>query len=489
MKYFSLLIAALFVCVNITSCKDDDIDNPDKPNGTDNGGNGPSEGVNVLTFLANNFVYQVMDYYYLYNEGITDSKGDPVINYSKEPDTKKYFSKLLNEKDIFSFITDDADAFKQEQNGISTDMGWDYSFMYGDSERKTVVASINYVYKGTPADRAGILRGDYVMSVNGKQMTPSNYRDNWGSNGEYEIMRFDENDQKSIFKVNLTSEQINTSPVAEANIFTLTDGTKVGYLLYMNFYSKFNDELTSVFSQFKEAGVSRLILDLRYNPGGEMTACSHLASLIAPRNVVEAKSQIIHYKYNKYLTSEIGNDETNFTNTVLNANLNLSDVVIIQGNGSFSASEATIIGLKPYMKVYTIGSTSGGKNTAMFVMTPGDFVNKTTNEPAFDKRINHWLIAPLVAQYYNSADETFDTSDGDGMAPDFSYNELSDLRRLPLGDASEVLVSLAIEYIANGSIASDKSYSLSQWGNIIPATDYKHINAVQIPFTYQPEIQ
>lgn len=477
MKYYSFFIAALLVGMSFSSCEDKDDElvnnNPSRPDDIQ---------IPELTALANEFVYFIMDNYYLYNEGISDSKGYPVIDFYKEPDTKEYFEKLRNPKDIFSFITDDADAFRQEQGGISTSMGWDYSLMYGDSEKSTVVAAINYVYEGTPAARAGVKRGDYVFTVNGTVMTPQNYSSLWGKDGEYGLSRYDADRNETPLIVNLKSEQVSTSPVAEANIFQLNDGTKIGYLLYMDYYAAFNDELASVFSQFKDNGVSKLILDLRYNPGGQMEACSYLASLIAPENVVSEEKEIVHYKYNEILTKEFGKDETTFTKTALTNNLNLNSIVIIQGGDTYSASEATILGLKPYMDVYTIGYTSGGKNTAMYVITPDLIVHSKTDEPYFDSRINNWLIAPLVAQYYNSADETFDTTDGDGMEPDFMFNEYSELFREQLGEPTESLTALAIEYIANGSIANSKSSKLSLWGISIPATDYRKICPVQIPF-------
>lgn len=470
MKKYSILIVALVSSIILVSCDDDT--NARKPR---------SQSSENKTIKANEFVFSVMDTYYLYNEGISDGDGYPIIDYTKESDTKEYFEKLRDERDIFSYITDDAEAYNQEESGISTDMGWQVSLMYGDSEKKSVIAAINYVYEGTPAYEAGVRRGDYVMKINDKQMTPSNYAELWNTNGKYTLYRFDETEQRDIITVDLQSREINISPVAEAHIFTLDDGTKVGYLLYMGFKDKFDEELTEVFNTFCSNGVSKLILDLRYNPGGAMVACSHLASLIAPIEYVKTKKQIIHYQYNKKLQKQLGVDESTFVNDadVLAANLNLKDIVIIQGNGTYSASEVTIIGLKPYMNVYTIGSVSGGKNTAMYILTPDLFENNS-GQPVFDKSINNWLIAPLVAIYYNSENYTFDTTDGDGMEPDYSYNEFDDLYRAPLGKPEEKLTSLALEYIANGQIVETKSVRLSPFGNVIPADKYRKIEPLKI---------
>lgn len=472
MKFYYLIIAALLLCISTTSCKDENSDPQSK------------DYADEVTRIANDFVFQIMDYYYLYNEGISKN-GVAVIDYNYEKDTKKYFKKLLNSKDIFSFITDDAEEFKESQNGNSSSMGWEYSFMYADNSHKYVVAAIDYVYPNTPADKAGAKRGDFIFKVNDKRLTPNNFQDLWNSNGKYEGSHFYADDTDLPIGYELTSENIHVSPVAETNVFTLSDGTKVGYLLYMDFYAEFNNELTDVFDRFKAAGVSRLILDLRYNSGGEMLACSHLASLIAPASAVANEDVIVRYKYNSNLSSENDDDSdvTKFKKSVIGNNLDLKDIVIIQGRNSYSASEATIIGLKPYMNVYTIGDVSGGKNTAMYVLTPDLFVNNKTKEPFFDERINNWLIAPLVAVYYNSKDETFDTTDGDGMEPDFSYNEYDDLNRHELGDENESLTALALKYIATGSLSQTKAASLDYRTNMVDITSYKKPKALQIPYT------
>jgi C-terminal processing protease CtpA/Prc len=47
--------------------------------------------------------------------------------------------------------------------------------------------------------------------------------------------------------------------------------------------------MNKIFSEFRNAGISNLIVDLRYNPGGDIDAAVHLASGIAPSNVVTEK--------------------------------------------------------------------------------------------------------------------------------------------------------------------------------------------------------
>lgn len=135
------------------------------------------------------------------------------------------------------------------------------------------------------------------------------------------------------------------------------------------------------------------------------------------------------------------------------ANLNLSRLVVLCGDETYSAAEATIWDLKPFMDVVTIGSTTGGKNTMMYVLSPSDFTYSQTGKPYYSTTINNWLIFPIVAVYMNANYEAFDTTDGDGMDPDFEVNELSGLMTsglYDLGDPKERLLMSALEYLNTG---------------------------------------
>jgi len=452
MKALKYLLACLLM-VSMVSCDDDNVT---EENGN---GNGNSETITQNTVEANRFVYEIMStYYYWYKEMPQN------LDYKKEKDTEEYFYKLKYSGDRFSFITDDAEGYLKEESGISTSKGWDYTFMLYDQESKRVVTMINYVYHNTPAEKAGAKRGDVILTINGKEQNTDNYYELFSdTNTEFVVMRY--NASKGEFDevtYSITSEEITTSPVAENAIFETSAG-KVGYLLYLNYYSEFNSELSSVFADFKAAGIKDLILDLRYNPGGEMTAMRHLCSLIAPQTNVANKDLLVWYDFNDQLKEDDEfskeSNATYFDSELASKTLGLNRLIVITGSSTYSASESTIIGLEPYLEVYTIGETTGGKNTSMFIITPDMFTNNKTHEPYFDKSINNWLMAPIVAVYYNSADKTFDPSNG--IDPDYELDEYSNADLGTLGDKNEPLTAAAIEFIETGAISGNANKSLS----------------------------
>ena len=461
MNKFFYVASAMAFLLAFNACDDDDDNTYTR---TDSN----STSISATTIEANRFVYEIMSDYYLWYKYM------PTLNYKTQSDTEEYFESLLYSGDRFSFILDDADSYFDSEEGISTEKGWDYILMRYDSSSDQVIAVINYVYANTPAANAGVKRGDIILSVDGTQMTLSNYTIFANTSATYGAKRY--NEETSSYddvEYDIVAAEIQTSPVAEHSIFETENG-KVGYLLYMDYYSEFNDELSEVFGEFKEAGVTDLILDLRYNTGGAMTAMQRLCSLIAPESNVGNEDMLIYYEFNDKL-KKAGYDKestaTYFDSSIASNTLNLNRIVILVGSSTYSASEATIIGLQPYVDVYTIGYTTGGKNTSMFVMTPEDFTNSKTGEAYFDSSINNWLIAPIVAQYYNSAGYTFDTSNKEGITPDYEFNEYGVNNMGTLGDADEPLTALALEYFANGTIESDNNKAAQVVPQIVAHSD------------------
>lgn len=138
--------------------------------------------------------------------------------------------------------------------------------------------------------------------------------------------------------------------------------------MYNSFISNFNDELKAAFNEFKSAGVNELILDLRYNHGGEITAAQFLASMIAPEEDVRKQEVFTMLTYNK----ELGENIYKLSTSSVDANLNLEQVYIIATDDSYSASELITFCLREFIPVVHIGSKTGGKYTASITVHPFD---------------------------------------------------------------------------------------------------------------------
>lgn len=433
MKPFKALCSALLL-LSLTCACEDDFKILNKRNQGQN-------SIDEITLEANRFVSEMMHKFYLWNDEMNN------ISYKTYDDTKKYFNDLLVEQDYYSFIIDNEEHKDHVLSGIVTTIGCYATAHYTDENNENVIILVRHVFKDSPAYKAGIKRGDLVTEINNRQLTTSNYGDLWDQAGVYKITRRNiDTEENEYLTFRLLPTLITEDPATEFKVFD----NGIAYLHYYSYNKNFDDKLTQIFNVFRGLGATDLILDLRYNTGGDMLAVEHLCSLIAPQNNVDNGDELLWYKYNKRLSEQpLYSREYNASYFVQGiTSMNLNRIVILTSGMTYSASESTIIALEPYMEVKVIGTQTGGKNQTMLMLTP-DIIWDYNNERVFPETIDNWLIAPIVATYYNSDDETFVPIEG--IAPDFEINEDDYLLR-DLGSEKDPLIAAGIEYLTTGNV-------------------------------------
>jgi len=254
----------------------------------------------------------------------------------------------------------------------------------------------------------------------------------------------------------MTAAQIDADPAIYHSVFDY-GGMKTGYLVFTEFVSGTNDKylstLDNIFDDFKTAGVTNLIVDLRYNPGGGIDCAGYLASAIAPSSAVSGNNILVNMDYNElldyyFLYYEGKNSENLVFRFPENShNLNLSTVYFLTTSGTASASELLISGLRPYMNSIIIGEATYGKYTGAFVLS--DYNNPPQH---------NWAIIPIVLKYANADGYTDFT---EGLTPDY---EMTDdlVGAAPFGDISDPMVAKALEVITGQTtVALSKSTKLT----------------------------
>ncbi|GAB3026807.1 hypothetical protein GCM10027051_34540 [Niabella terrae] len=232
---------------------------------------------------------------------------------------------------------------------------------------------------------------------------------------------------------------------------------KVGYLFYTEFIDNYNSSLEAAFARFKKAGVTDLIIDLRYNHGGSLNAASYLASLIAPQSAVSGESVFTQLDFNNFMNDLYGtrNRQVRLKPDALASNLDLETVYIIATDDSYSAAELLTYCLRPYMNVVHIGSETGGKFTASVTVTAYDDYNDAA-WPTYDPEdlsasakdsLKDWAMQPIVAIYKDSRGNDF--SEAATLVPDIKITsqENDPSYYLPLGDTEDYLLATALDEI------------------------------------------
>ena len=441
-------ILLLTVSLSVSSCKEDpDINNP--------------KSINIVS----DFVYRGMDTYYLWADEITGKK--PTVN---DTDPKKYFQSLLNSTDKkqgWSFITDDVQSLLADFSGEPKAFG--FSVMFAAVSETEYIAFIQYVFPDTPASKAGLQRLDIIGKINGQPITEKNYMALFGTvAAEFTLYKISNKQLEEYKTVKITPTTIFTDPVLYTNTYE-KNGKKIGYLFYTDFIGNFNNSLYEAFAQFKDAGVTDLVLDLRYNHGGAVSSAVYLASLIAPKAEVEKKSPFTTISYNSLLnasfdkksrTDNLGDYDSRKEQNPLDANLNLNEVYIIATGDSYSASELLTFCLKPYMNVVHIGGDTGGKYTVSITIHPYDDnigapIYEETSLSSNSKTIlRNWAMQPIIGKHTNSKGEDF-SADG-CLRPDYELREGVDYL-VPLGDENDVFLGKALSLITG-----DESYNPAQ---------------------------
>ncbi|MEG0519096.1 MAG: S41 family peptidase [Bacteroidales bacterium] len=344
---------------------------------------------------------------------------------------------IYKDLDRWTYVTDDAEATMKDFAGVTTTFG--YSLALGKfSNTGELFAIIKYVDLDTPtqqcpAGKAGLKRGDIILSFANGPITEKNYTDLFYAKAISIQLGKDENKVISPVgnPISLTAVEMYEDPV---NAYTVLESNhvKIGYLAYTGFLAESHKKLDKVFTGFKDAGVTEVILDLRYNPGGNAVTPPYLASFLAPSaNVLKGDVFLTEQWNDLYMAyyNQKGRDMNVYFNKANVANLNLKRIFILTTSGSASASEATISGLMPYIQVIKIGETTHGK-----YMDDG----KT-----LDPLIKNWLLSEVIYKFVNK--DGF-TDFKDGMAPDYPITD--DLfAALPFGDKNDPMIAKAISLI------------------------------------------
>ena len=473
----STFILILFLFIFLLRCENE-IDNnvvPISRNGVNN------SNINLEGELeVSDFIWRGLNEFYYWQdrvEELSDEKLKDEKNYAKyiseNSQPKEFFESLKHLDDRFSWIEDDYRVLENTLQGIFSSNGVEFGLLYACKNCNELIGFVKYILKGSNAEEKNIKRGDLFTGVNGTALTASNYRSLlFGSNMNY-TLNMAAARSGVIFNtgvnVELTKkENFEINPIQINKIINLDKigqhgNKKIGYLMYNQFVSNKSHELNEVFMNFKNAGISEMVIDLRYNGGGSIKNCVELASMITGQftNEIFAEEQW-NSKLLPYLRTNFGKETLiNRFRAVLEDgeeinSLNLNRIFIITSSESASASELLINGLSSYINVTQIGEKTVGKNVGS--ITVYDYIdNEQTKNPD-----HTYAMQPIVLKIANN-DGFADYADG--LYPDYFIEE--DLQNMGvLGSKDEPMLSKVLDVI-NGTSKSSITKSKISKGPLV----------------------
>ncbi len=428
-KIFLLLIA---VATLFISCFDDLDDNIQ-----------PATNIDI-----GNFIYRGLNYFYVYKADTPELADDYFAN-QNELDSflnsfdspEETFDYLLSPQDRFSLLVEDYNALEDALNGVTLNNGMEFGLVFYPDGSSNLFGYARYILPGTDAESKGITRGLLFNSINGQQLTESNYFE-LISLDMYEIgvATFDGTAITPTGEsIELVKQQYTENPIYIAETLTI-EGQKIGYLMYNAFTRDFDSSLNQAFAQFKADGITDLIVDLRYNSGGSVETAVDLSSMVTGQfnNQLFANEHWNEDRQAEYASPILFNNEI-YTGELINS-LNLTKVYTLTTGSSASASELVINSLNPYINVRHIGDNTRGKYQASFLLydAPAPNFSKSQANPG-----HNYAMLPLVFKTSNSVGNTdYD----EGLIPTIFLKE--DYSNLGvLGDVNEPLLAAALNDI------------------------------------------
>jgi carboxyl-terminal processing protease len=206
---------------------------------------------------------------------------------------------------------------------------------------------ISEVYKGFPADKAGIKPGDILKKVDGtslKGLTTEIVSEKLKGNPGTDInVTIERNGKDTIYP--LKREKIVMPPVP---YYGMID-SKTGYIRLTSFTQNCNEDVKTALTSLKAENAQQIILDLRGNPGGLLTEAVETVNLFVDQGseVVSTKGKVKQFDEDFKTTKQPVDDKI--------------PVAIIINRGSASASEIVAGAMQDLDRGVIIGQRSYGK--------------------------------------------------------------------------------------------------------------------------------
>lgn len=301
---------------------------------------------------------------------------------------------MLADLDPHSDFMDPKD-FKGMQEDTKSEFGGLGVVVGLKNERLTIVAPM----EGTPGFRAGLLPGDVILEIDGQSAEKMSLRDAVdklrGAPGtEVELAVAREKEQKPL-KFTVQREVIKVSSVRGARVLETGDGPRIGYVRVTQFSEPTGKEFSRAVNELEKKGIDALVLDLRFNPGGLLTAAVDVAGEFMPSGSLvaytEGRSAAAE---RRYLAPGKGHKARSYPVAVLVNVYSASGAEIVAG-ALKDTGRALLVGEKTFGKgsvqsVISLPDGSAVRLTTAKYFTPG-------KQPIHEKGVSPHIRATMSA--------------------------------------------------------------------------------------------
>lgn len=343
----------------------------------------------------------------------------------------------------FTYVTSIAEENAYYASGETA--GFGFRLTYDPAQRRILVSES---FENTPALNAGIDRGAEILAIGTSTATLrtiSSIIASEGTNGVNIALGPNTAGTARVFRfrtaagvtseVTVTKTDFILDPVSNRYGYKILDdgGKKVGYVNLRTFISTADAGLRTAFSAFRAAGVTEVILDLRYNGGGLVSVANTFGDLLGGN-----RSSSDVFSYTTFRPEKSAENSTRFFMPQPQS-IAATKIAVIGTSGTASASELVANAFIPYLgqNIALIGSNTFGKPVGQIAL----------DRPACDDRLR---VVAFATQNRDRSAAYFD-----GLASVMPRTcAASDDITYPLGDPREASIAAALNFLGGRSCTS-----------------------------------
>ncbi len=308
---------------------------------------------------------------------------------------------MLQELDPYSQFMDE-DSYEDMKDDTSGHFGGIGIVISMKSGLLTVVSPM----EDTPGFRAGILSGDIIVEVNGEETREMSLSEAVklmrGEPGTEVIIKTVRPSTHETKEITIIREEINVASVKDTEMLE----RQIGYVRITQFNEPTGEKLKTEIQTLMEEEMEALIIDLRGNPGGLLTAAAEVAELFLPKGelIVFTKGRA-HENHKQVFKSSGPTHWIDFP------------IAILVNGGSASASEIVAGALQDHKRAVLVGEKTFGKGSVQSILPleDGSAVKLTT------------------AKYYTPSERVIHDN---GIEPDIEI-------KMPIEDLYQLLIQKA----------------------------------------------
>lgn len=246
---------------------------------------------------------------------------------------------------------------EQRYGGIGIEVEW-------SDERVTIVSP----FVGSPGELVGLLPGDQIVKVEGAPMDGKKYRDvidllrgPAGSKIRFTVFRPSD---KSVLDMEVIRAVIKVDSVRGVEMIK----PGIGYIRITQFGTHTFEEFDAALKKLEDDGLEGLVLDLRNNPGGVLSAAVSIAGEFFEKGETVVYTKGKDQSHDRFYRSDSPIRDGDYP------------IVVLVNNGSASASEIVAGALQDIRRAHLVGTKTFGKGSVqtIFQYQSGDAMRLTT---------------------------------------------------------------------------------------------------------------